>query len=344
MHAATIYNVANESNTSIATVSRVLSGSNYPVKPQTRQRILEAAEKVGYVPNMLARGLKTKINNEIAVIIPSIHNPFYTSLVGGIEAALAESSFSMSLHLTKNNDLPTESLINRLIGKMIAGVIVTADSITPHFYELMCELNQKNDLPIIVMDYKSNKYQFPGVYFDYFNGAKMAVEYLFDNGHNKIAFALCPLDRETRKARWAGIQAAYQAKGHEVNDYFENMTGNGFLAGVELAHMIVKSGKEYTAIAADNDSIAVGLLAGLAELDIRVPDDISVIGFDDCLYAMMCYPALTTIRVPSEEMGKMAALMLLNSLEDKALPEDIFLNPKVVERASVKTFIKIDKT
>jgi len=342
MSGATIYNVAKESGMSIATVSRVLSGSNYPVKPQTRKRILDAAEKVGYVPNMLARSLKTRVNNEIAVIIPYInYYPLFISIVGGIEATLTKSSYSMSLYLTSHSDTPADSLVNSLLGKMMAGVIIAADSITPHFHKLLYKLNQKNQLPIVSLDYKSKKDQFPGVYFDYFKGAKMAVEYLFDKGHSDIAFAFRPLkDHETRRARWAGIQAAYQARGYEANDYFEDAAETDFLVGVSLAHKIMQSGKKYTALAASNDSIAVGLLVGLAEQNIRVPDDISIIGFEDCIYAMMSYPALTTIRVPSEQMGEMAAHMLINTLEGKEPPADMFLEPKVIERASVKDLAK----
>jgi len=336
MPGATIYDVAKESQLSIATVSRVLSGSNYPVKPQTRQRILDAAEKTGYVPNMLARGLKTKVNNEIAVIVPYIDSPFYYSIVGGIETTLVKSAFNMSLYLTRHSSLPADSLENKLVGKMMAGVIIAADSITPHFHKLLSGLNQKNRLPIITMDYKLKKDQFPGVYFDYFAGAKMAVEYLFNKGHSQIAFAFCPLNHETRKARWAGVQAAYKARGREANDYFEDTANSDFKVGLSLAHRIMQSGKKYTALAASNDAIAVGLLVGLAGQGIRVPEDISVIGFDDCVYAKMSYPALTTIRVPSEEMGEMVAHMMLNNLEGNEPPTDISLEPQVIERASVK--------
>jgi len=337
MSGITIHSVAKECGMSTATVSRVLSGSDYPVKPQTRQLILEAAERVGYVPNMLARGLKARVNNEIAVIVPSIHNPFYTSLVSGIESVLLDSAYSISLYLTDSYGRQTNPLVNSLVGKMMAGVIIAADSITPQFYKVLCELKQNSNLSIVVMDYLMKNCEFSGVYFDYFKGAKMATEHLFGKGHSNIAFAFCPMDRETRRARWAGIQDACRSRGNYdiSDDYYESPAKTDFLAGVELAYVIRESGKHYTAIAANNDAVAVGLLAGLAEQNVRVPDEVSVIGFDDCIYAMMCYPRLTTIRVPSQQIGELAARMLLDELGGKEPSANAYLEPQVIERASV---------
>jgi len=193
MSNVTITGIAKETNLSTATVSRVLSGSDYPVKLETRKKIMDAAEKVGYVPNMLARGLKTRHSNEIAVIVPYIHYPFFYSIVTGIETVLAKSAFNMSLHLTRSLNAPPDSLASRLVGNMVAGVIITTDSMPQNFYNVLLGLNQKNGLPVITMDYELKEYQFPGVYFDYFAGAKMALEYLFDKGHRQIAFASCPI-------------------------------------------------------------------------------------------------------------------------------------------------------
>jgi len=341
MPGITIHDVAEECGLSVATVSRVLSGSDYPVKPQTRQRILEAAEKTGYVPNMLARGLKTKAINEIAVIIPSIQNPFYTSMVGGIESVLLESAYGMSLYLTDHYGQRTNLLINNLIGKMISGIIIAADSITPSIYEALRNLKEKNNVSIIATDYQVKDCVFPGIYFDYFEGAKMAVEYLFNQGHSRIAFGFCPMDRETRKARLAGVRAACEPlENSEIEtDYYESSVKTDFFAGMELARVIRKSDKGYTAIVAHNDSVAVGLLAGLAEQNVSVPDEVSVIGFDDCIYAMMCRPTLTTVRVPSQQMGDLAAHIQLNELGGKEACSNIYLEPKIIERESVRKAI-----
>ena len=337
MPGITIRSVAKECGLSAATVSRVLSGSDYPVKPQTRQVILDAARRAGYVPNMLARGLKAKVSNEIAVIIPSIQNPFYTSLVGGIEPVLLDSNYSMSLYLTDNYVRHIDLLVKNLVGKMIAGVIIASDSIIPSISRALHELKATNGLSVVAVDYHMMQSEYPGVYFDYFRGAQMATEYLMGKGHSRIAFAFCPMDRETRKARWSGIRAAYKGRGkHEMEkDYFESSANTDFYAGVELARAILKSGGAYTAVAANNDTVAVGLLYGLAEQRVRVPEEVSVIGFDDCIYAMMCSPALTTIRVPSQQMGEMAANMLLGGLGRDVAPSNAHLEPQVIERASV---------
>jgi LacI family transcriptional regulator len=164
----------------------------------------------------------------------------------------------------------------------------------------------------------------------------MAAEYLHSKGQSRIAYAFCQTFRETRRARWEGIKTA---SGHAnrdalMEDYYE-VPEEDFAAGAELARIIVRSGKPYSAIAANNDAVAVGVLAGLAEMKVRVPEDISVIGFDDCVYAAMSYPALTTVRVPSEQMGDLAAHMLLGELRGEDSSLEILLEPRVIERSSV---------
>jgi len=333
---ATINSIAKETKLSTATVSRVLSGSNYPVKEETRKIILEAAKSAGYVPNMLARSLKTKVSNEIAVIIPLIKNPFYTAFAGGIEGELSKTDFTMSLYTTEYNDSHADSLLSKLASRAVAGVIIASDSMTLDLYNALCKLNQATQVPIITMGHKSDYNHFPGIFCDYVSGMKMAVEYLFDKGHRDIAFAFSSMNRETSKAKWVGAQAAYNARGYTASDYFMKAANNDSISGTLLAEVIMQSEIKYTAIAAGNDILATGLLLGLAELKIRVPEDISVMGFNDSLYARVCYPALTTIRMPSWAIGVQAVKMLFDMLQNREMPESVFLEPQVIERASIR--------
>jgi len=341
MRSVTIHSVAKECGMSTTTVSRVLSGSDYPVKQVTKQMILEAAEKVGYVPNMIARGLKTKIINEVAVIVPSVQYPFYTSLVEGAESSLIDSNYCMSLYLTDNYERHLDLFANNLVGKMMTGIIIAADSLTPQIHNILSKLNKNNDLNIIAVDYQKKDCEFPGIYFDFNKGTQLAVSYLLNKGHSRIAFAFSLLDRETRKERMAGITAGLQErnKNNISKHVFESSEKDGFLAGIELANTICSSHENYTAVAAGNDALAAGLLAGLNERNIRVPDDISVIGFDDCIYALMCRPALTSVHVPSRQMGSLAAQMLLGKLGGNDSATNIFMESKVIERASVKSLL-----
>lgn len=336
MSGVTLRDVARECQLSVATVSRVLSGSSYPVRQETRLRILDTAKKVGYVPNLLARGLKSRVSREAAVIIPSLQNPFYTSLVGGIEHALFESAYGMSLYLSEHYLRRTELLISNLVGKMPSGIIIVSDSVTPELLGPLRRLQEESRLPIIAVDYQISGWDLPGVYFNYFEGGKMAAEYLYSKGHTRIAYAFCPMDRETRRARWAGVMAACQEIGGNclMDGYYGTNAQGDFTTGEELAYVIMNSGKVYSAIIANNDIVAMGILVGLAKMKVRVPEDVSIIGFDDCVYAAMSHLELTTVRVPSDRMGNLAAQMLLNELDGKNVQEE-HLKPSIVERSSV---------
>ena len=336
MSKVTIRDVAQKCGLSIATVSRVLAGSDYPVKPETRQLILDAANECGYVPNMLARGLKINQGNEIAVIVPSIQNPFYTSVVKGIETALLGSGYSMLLYITEVQGEKSRHLVDSLQGKMVAGVIIAADSMNAMLAEKLQYLKRILNTKVMVFDHHIGGCAFPGVYFDYFAGARMATEYVIGLGHTRIAFASGPMDRETRRTRLAGYKFACETLlgNNPEQDCYVCTDETDFMAGAALAVQIAQSQKGYTAILAINDSVGVGLLAGLAEQHIRVPEDISVVGFDDCIYAKMCSPMLTTIRVPSEDIGLQAAKHLLQELRDGTAMPSIYMEPEIVERNS----------
>lgn len=341
MSKVTIRDIAQKCGLSIATVSRVLSGSSYPVRLETRKLIMDVAQECGYVPNMLARGLKINKGNEIAVILPSVQNSFYASLVKGIETTLHGSGYSMLLYLTEIHEENTRHLVESLQGKMVAGVIVAADSMDDFLEKKLQHLRRILNTKIMVVDHHIGGCTFPGVYFDYFSGARMATDYLIRLGHTNIAFVSGPVDRETRRIRLAGFKFAYEAlRGKNVEeDCYICEEETEFKAGVTLANRIIASGKDYTAAMAMNDSVGVGLLAGLAEHGIRVPEDFSIVGFDDCIYAQMCSPMLTTVRVPSERIGTMAAQNLLQELRNQQSGSSVYIEPEVIER---KSAVKLD--
>jgi len=336
MSNATITDIANDVKMSIATVSRVLNNADYPVKEETKKRILEAADRLGYVPNMFAKGLKTKTSNEIAVIIPLIKNPFYTSFAGGVEGELSNSSYYMSLYTTEYLEMQTDSLVNKLIGSAVAGVIIVSDSMTQHMYNSLYKMNKTRQIPVVTVGHKSDYNELPGLFCDYTMGAKKMIDYLFEKGHQKIAFAFGSMNRETSWAKWVGVQLAYKERGIELDPYYLGAERNDILSGTALAHTIMKSGKGYTAIAAANDVLATGILTGLKEQNISVPDDISVTGYNNSLYAQVCYPPLTTLHIPSWGMGASALKMLTEMLATKIEPKSIFWDTQVIERASVR--------
>ncbi len=337
MRNPTLKDVAQFSGFSLTTVSRVLSGSDYPVSKKTRISINNAARELGYFPNLLARSLKTHESREIAIVVPSITNPFYTGIIMGAEEILSAHQFHMLVYLTGNRREQDSQLVEGLRSKMIAGVIIAADSITDGVATGFLTLRE-NGIPCIVTDY-SPKTQKPmqGVFFDHRSGGRMAGYYLLDNGHTKIAYGTQALDRPSRCMRKDGFWEAFTGTLTDFSqqDIYISNQQDEFAAGIELVKKMINANKGYTAIAVNNDAVAMGVLAGLAMRGITVPNQISVLGFDDSTFSRMATPPLTTIQVPSEQVGRLAAEAMLKELETPSTAYSIYLEPKIMERKTV---------
>lgn len=335
MENVTIKHVSKESGYSLSTVSRVLSGSEYPVSEKAKAEIIETAERLGYVSNMLARSLKTCRSQEIAVIIPSITNPFYTSIITGVNSRLSESGYNMLIYICDNE---SQDIITSIRSKMIDGIIIAADCITPIISKKI-HLLEKSNIPYTIVDYAPKTIEPKmGVFFSYCKGGELAASILINHGHTNIAFATRSLNMHSRNSRYKGFSTEMSSSdvSFDENDTFISVCDDDFEAGREIAVKILLSPKKYTAIAASNDAIAVGIIAMLTERGVSIPKDISVIGFDDCVYSHMTSPLLTTIRVPSKEMGILAAEILLDALSTGKPGRKVTLEPEITERESVR--------
>lgn len=336
MEQTTIRDVARKSGYSVATVSRVLSGSNYPVAAETREAIERCARDLGYVPNMLARSLKTNMNTEVAVVIPSFLNPFYTTVLTGIERILTSNGFSMLVYLRKR-EAGADELIRSLHSKLVSGIIIAADCIDNSFAQKLLEIQDRN-IAVIVFDNAVAGYeQLQGVFFDYHRGGCMAAKYLFSHGHRQVALISKLIDRDTRKNFANGFASIYSKENFALQDedVYESLIEDDFFAGIELANAVLDSSKPYTAIAANNDSVAAGALSAMLQRGVRVPDDISIIGMDDNIYARMTTPLLTTVQIPSLEMGGLAARHLIDAVRGNSMRYNIYMQSDIIERNTV---------
>jgi len=338
--AVTIKDIAIKSGYSITTVSRVLSGSDYPVNEDTKRAIKQCADSMGYVPNMVARSLKTNSNKEIAIIIPSFRNPFYTSIITGIENTLGQSGYSMLFYLHKRWANDPEELISNLTSKMVSGVIIASNCIGSGLAKGLQTLKKKG-IPVIVFDADVEGFtDLNGVFFDYRRGGRLSAQKLYRSGHRSVALATLDLNQQaTRRSFVGGFCEFYREMGfplREDRDIFQSSGISDFAIGVKLAGMILDSGRTYTAIAVNNDSVAAGVISGLLQRGLRVPEDMSVIGMDDNVFSSMTTPLLTTVRIPSLDMGNLAARYLLDEIEGKPLEFSIYMQSGLVERQSVR--------
>ena len=338
----TIYDIANKVGTSPATVSRVLSNSDYPVNKEIRKKILDAALKMNYLPNLIGRMLKKSESRDIGVIIPNISNPFYPQLVLGIETEAKKHGFNIILCNSFRDVSNEKKYIESMYQKQIKGIILSSIGEEHDFLKKFCE----NGMKIVSFDQNIYDFQCNKVSFDFTGGGVMAVDYLVNMGHEKIAFASSPLTRKSRREIFMGYKFGLLKNDIKFSENFvfiselEQEVENGtyeFESGLEFAKKCLESENMPTAIFAVNDITAMGIMHGLINNGVNVPGDISIMGFDNIEFSAMVNPSLTTINQPSFETGKLACKILIeNLIKDENDYVSIMLEPSLIERKSVR--------
>lgn len=346
MKKATIYDIAAAVGTSTATVSRVLSNSGYPVKDELRERILQTAERLNYAPNMVGRMLKKNESRDIGVVIPTISNPFYTQLVLGIELEARRRGYNILLCNSFRETAAEKKYLESLYQKQVSGIILSS---IDHNHDYLRHMKE-NGVQIVLVDQDIDDLQCSRVGFDYIKGGLVAVEHLIKMGHRNIAFLSSPLTRRSRKETMEGFMLALRNNEIEfrkenvivAESEEESMSGTyEFENGKRLARKVLDLPDRPTAVFAVNDMTAFGVINELLSCGIRVPEDISVIGFDNIELSSMIHPPLTTVNQPSYETGRQACLLLLDSI-DSGGSEDVAmtLEPTLVIRNSVGRLIE----
>ncbi|NJD04465.1 MAG: LacI family transcriptional regulator [Ruminiclostridium sp.] len=338
---ATIYDIARKVGTSAATVSRVLSKSGYPVKEELSRKIFETASKMNYSTNMVGRMLKKSESKDIGVIIPTISNPFYPQVVLGIELEARHMGFNILLCNSFRDASTEKKYIESLYQKQIRGLIISSIDENHLFLKEM----QENGVRIVVLDQGEQELKCGKVGFNYIQSGLIAVEYLFRMGHRNIAFITSPLTKRSRRETLEGYKLAFLKKNLAIKEENilaaqteeESYTGTyEFENGRRLTKKFLELRERPTAIFAVNDMTALGIIHELLNNGVRVPEDVSVIGFDNIEVSSMINPPLTTVNQPSFETGRLACKLLLDSMDGREAGDiSITLEPTLVERKSV---------
>lgn len=343
---ATINDVAKLSGTSIATVSRVLSGSSYPVSSTTRKRVLEAAEKLHYSQNLLGHMLKSKNNKCLGIIIPTFQNPFYTQLIMGIEKAARLHGYTTFVFSSQRNIENERMLISQLRQLKISGLLLS--SIDPDTATVNSYLDTGSQVAIFEAPYPVDPRAIDATSCMDENGY-IATSHLLELGHRSIAFLTTPLTHHSRQMVSKGYHKA-MSEHHipvEKQDVFEfpfeqeiDDTLFEFEAGKALSERLLLSPKRYSAVVGVNDIVACGVIHGLLEHNVQIPDDISVVGIDNILQGVMMTPTLTSVHQDNYEHSQNVCFRLIERLES----DNFFLNercyraPKLISRNSTKAF------
>lgn len=311
----TIRDVAKKAGVGVATVSRVLNNSGY-VKPETREKILEAASSLGFVPSQLARSLVRRLSATIGLVIPDIENPFFPAVTRGVEDAASEAGYTVFLCNT-DNDSTLEALdVQKLRERRVDGIIFVGTSERGELLERLLA----DSMPVVVTDRQVNNpdLDLDLVLVDNAAGALAACRHLIAMGHTRIAHAAGHSLTRTGQDRCAGYRQALEEAGIPFDERLVAWGDFTLESGYELAQVLLGRTPRPTAIFAGNDLMAFGAIRAAEQAGITVPDELSVIGFDDIQMAAVVRPGLTTVRQPAYLMGQLAMKMLLERISGTA--------------------------
>jgi LacI family transcriptional regulator len=346
--ASTIRDVAAESGFSPATVSIVLNNaplSRY-IQATTKERIIKAARKLGYQPNQLARSLRSRRNHTIGVVVFDLTDPFCTPILRGIENSLYQSSYVSVLADAHNELSRFERYLEMLLERRVEGMIVIANW-TLVDINLLADLEKRN-IPTVVIGRELERDTINSIMVDNEIGGRIALQHLYALQHRKIAFVRGPKMVVDSPLRWMGINGYAQSVGLQIDPKLvvelpdRKEPNSGFEGGYRAVGELLKRKRTFTGVVAFDDMTALGVLRGLTEHGIKVPEQCSVIGFDDVAPAALSNPALTTVRQPMESMGASAVELVVEALASDLRPGETSVvhrkvTPELVVRESTRT-------
>ncbi|MBN2323967.1 MAG: LacI family DNA-binding transcriptional regulator [Spirochaetes bacterium] len=331
----TIEDVAKSAGVSKSTVSRVLN-SSAKISEQTIKRVLEAVQELNYEPNNIARSLSKKKTHTIGVVVEDILNTFFTEVVGGIETTLKKAGYSMFLTNTAYDYEDEIKLTRMLMRNKVDGVLITPVKSDSEALSLLKE----RKVPFFVINCRCDHQDIDWIVSDNIQGGYIATKYLIELGHRKLMH-LRGVNIQSTNDRLEGFRKAVLESGLKLSDM--QVIGNAkFIQdGYDVMKKYIKkqsAGSFPTAIFAVNDVVAIGAIAALNEHGIGVPEDVSIIGYDDISIASLVRVPLTTVLQTKFKMGEIAAAQLIDKIErkEKRITRQFLIRPELVIRKSCK--------
>ncbi len=330
---STIYDIAKRVGVSPSTVSRALSSNGY-CDEETRKAIEKAAKELNYAPDHSAKILRTKKTNRIIFAIPDICNPFYFDMINGANTVLEKYGYLMILFYTKHSLTEELKAIQNLKEKIADGMIMVSFNFCDKNIKAINSLNS----PVVLTNkYESEKGEdkFDYVYVDTYLGIRQATEHLLKQGHQNIAYVGGDIKEQTGLERYQGYRDAIIDAGlklDEKNVFESNYTESG---GYFCGKKILKLEAKPSAVVASNDLMAIGVMNACDEEGIKIPDEIAIVGMDNTELATRVTPKLTSVAMLQEEIGRNAAQMLMDRLQESDFTKKrIKLFPRLVVRES----------
>jgi LacI family transcriptional regulator len=329
---ATVADVADRAGVSVSTAARVLSGRGY-ASQETRRVVLEAAKDLGYVPNRIARSLRTRQTNMIGLLIGDVENSFYSAIAKNVESVAKDAGYHVVLCNSDDDPKVEREYLELLDGMRVDALIVTPTSENRrHLAGLM-----DRGIVIVQIDRRVERLAADAILVDNEAGAAGAVSHLIEAGHTRIAIQTGELDVLTAHQRLLGYERALREHGIPVHEELVKTSSFHRDHAIEDATDLIGARPAPTGIFAANNILAEGALIALDQQGLRVPHDVSIVAFDDVPWMSMVDPPISAVRQPVADMSRSAAELILRRLREgsQGPPSTVVFRTEFVERASV---------
>ena len=329
----TLKHIAVEANVSIKTVSRVIN-SDPNVRLETRKRVQELIDKRGYEPNLIARSLKKRKTNTVGFIVPDIGNPSFAEIVKGCYEVFDKNGYYVFLSSSENSPEKEVEIIKDLLSMLIEGIILIPATTVKRDIAFFTRM----ECPIVILDREIDGLNKDKVILSNKKGAYDATKLLIDNGNKKIVILGGLKAAKTAQKRFEGYKEAMDEKGI-FNEKYVFWGDFSIDSGYKMMNEAISYlGKEIEAVFASNDFIALGAINSIKENGLKIPEDISIIGFDDMFFSAYLNPPLSTVHVPFNDEGIIAAKLLLKKMGNPLSHEGerIIVDTNIILRESVK--------
>ncbi|EML0276250.1 substrate-binding domain-containing protein [Vibrio parahaemolyticus] len=331
---ATMKDIAKLAGVSTSTVSHVINKTRF-VSEEISERVNNAAKELNYyAPSALARSLKVNRTKTIGMLVTTSTNPFFGEVVKGVERSCYHKGYSLILCNTEGDNERMRQSINTLLQKRVDGLILMCSSLEGERIDVF---ERYPDIPVVVMDWGPMLFTSDKIQDNSLRGGYLAAKYLIDCGHTEIGCITGPLIKHQAQMRYEGYKRAMNEAGLEFNANWIIESDFECEGGYQAFKKMAERGKLPSSIFVSNDMMAMGVINAANELDIKVPDDLSIIGYDDIHIAKFMSPSLTTIHQPKYRLGQAAVETLVRRLDDKSNEAQVVqLEPTLVIRNSVK--------
>jgi len=325
---ATIYDVAKAAGVSIATVSKVINNTGN-MRDTTRQKVKETMEKLNYQPSLMASALTGKGTETLGLLVPDISNPFFSEIAKTIEDRAHESGMSVIICSTDENNEKEKKYVELLQRKQVDGMIVASSF---HNIEILKGVVDRK-IPLVMLTQDDAGLGVTSISVDDFKGGYEATLHLLSEGHRDIV--IIAEYAKSSKHRIYGYLEAHKEQGIKTSEENIIRTVASIENGRECLRKIVEKGKVPTGIFACNDLIAVGVIQEAKEMELNIPEDLSIVGFDNTILATTTVPGLTTIAQPITEMGKRVVDVIISEIKDKnQTKEHVLFRPQLIIRGT----------